>query len=42
MATVFVAPPTFANDLKPKPFSVEAYERLAKSDYIKDRGAGAA
>jgi uncharacterized protein involved in exopolysaccharide biosynthesis len=39
LATVFVTPPTLASDLKPTPFSVEAYERLADSDFIKSRVA---
>lgn len=37
LATIFVTPPTFASDLKPSAFSVEAYERLANSDYIQSR-----
>ncbi len=39
LATVFVTPPTLANDLKPIPLSVEAFERLANSDFIKNRVA---
>jgi uncharacterized protein involved in exopolysaccharide biosynthesis len=36
-ATVFVTPPTFTNRLKARPLSVEAYSRLAESDYVTDR-----
>ena len=39
LATVFVTPPTLENDLKPEPFSVEGFERLADSDFIKNRVA---
>jgi uncharacterized protein involved in exopolysaccharide biosynthesis len=36
-STVFVTPPTFSTALTPQPFSIEAYERLAQSDYIQHR-----
>jgi uncharacterized protein involved in exopolysaccharide biosynthesis len=34
IATVFITPPTFSTELKAPPFSVEAYARLAESDFI--------
>jgi uncharacterized protein involved in exopolysaccharide biosynthesis len=36
IATVFVTPPAFASQLTPPALSVEAYERLARSDYIRN------
>ena len=42
LATVFVTPPTFVSELKPAPFSIEAYDRLAKSDYVTARTMEAA
>ena len=38
-STVFVTSPTFSTALTPQPFSIEAYERLAQSDYIQHRVA---
>ena len=38
-STVFVTSPTFSTALTPQPFSIEAYERLAQSDYIQNRVA---
>ncbi len=39
VATVFITPPTFSSGLKPEPFSIEAYERLASSDYMRNQVA---
>lgn len=37
MATIFITPPTFTTDLRPPSFSVEAYERLARSEYMQNQ-----
>jgi uncharacterized protein involved in exopolysaccharide biosynthesis len=42
LATVFVTPRTFSSELKPPPFSIEAFDRLAKSDYVTARVVDAA
>lgn len=36
-ATVFVTPATFSTELTPQPFSIEAFERLADSEYVRNQ-----